>query len=41
VAGIDRFRQISLNLLFIAVLVFLVAGWLAARPTPCPPMPRC
>lgn len=34
--AIDRFRQISLNLLFIAVLVFLVAGWLAARPTPLP-----
>lgn len=34
--AIDRFRQLSLNLIFLAVLAFLVAGWLAARPTPLP-----
>ena len=32
--GVDRLRQISLNLLFIAVAVFLIAGWWASRPTP-------
>ncbi|MDD3352986.1 signal peptide peptidase SppA [Zoogloea sp.] len=33
---IDRFRQVSLNLIFLAVLAFLVAGWWASRPPPLP-----
>lgn len=34
--AVDRLRQVSLNLLFIAVVVFLVAGWWASRPAPLP-----
>jgi protease-4 len=34
--AMDRLRQISLNLLFIAVVVFLLAGWWASRPAPLP-----
>lgn len=33
---VDRLRQASLNVLFIAVVVFLVGGWWAARPAPLP-----
>ena len=33
---VDRLRQASLNLLFIAVAVFFVAGWWASRPAPLP-----
>jgi len=34
--AVDRLRQLSLNLLFIAVVVFLLAGWWASRPAPLP-----
>ena len=34
--AVERLRQLSMNLLFIALVVFLVAGWLAARPQPLP-----
>ena len=30
--ALDRIRQASLNLIFLAVVAFLVAGWLASRP---------
>jgi hypothetical protein len=39
--ALDRLRQASLNLIFLAVVAFLVAGWLASRPAPLPPTPRC
>ncbi|WP_334169790.1 signal peptide peptidase SppA [Zoogloea sp.] len=35
--ALDRIRQASLNLIFLAVVAFLVAGWLASRPSPLPP----
>ncbi|MCK6387122.1 MAG: signal peptide peptidase SppA [Zoogloea sp.] len=35
--ALDRIRQASLNLIFLAVVAFLVAGWLASRPAPLPP----
>jgi hypothetical protein len=39
--ALDRLRQASLNLMFLAVVVFLwPAGWRAGRRR-CPPMPRC
>lgn len=34
--ALDRIRQASLNLIFLAVLAFLVAGWLASRPAALP-----
>ncbi|MBS0345637.1 MAG: signal peptide peptidase SppA [Proteobacteria bacterium] len=34
--AVDRLRQASLNVLFIAVVVFVVGGWWAARPAPLP-----
>lgn len=33
---VDSLRRASLNLLFIAIVAFLVAGWWASRPTPLP-----
>ena len=34
--ALDRIRQASLNLIFLAVVAFLVAGWLASRPAALP-----
>ena len=34
--GVDRLRQASMNLLFIAIVVFLAAGWWTSRIEPLP-----